>query len=154
VAIQWKDIGFHVGATPVRNFQVVFFRDGRIRFDYPGSNDPASTADQDELVALSGGTGAGGYTEIQRHAHTVPGTSILFTPNSLGTTGVAPTGTATATIPAGATFVPGATDPRCTLTTTPTTTGQGLVSCATPLLNAGAQTSFNVSWTVPTGSPT
>jgi hypothetical protein len=151
VAIQWKDVGFHDGATPVRNFQIVFFRDGRIRYDYPGSNDPASGADQDEVIALSGGTGAASYTEIQRHAHTVPGSNILFTPNPLGTTGAAPAGTATAAIPPAATFASAGTDPRCSLTTAPTLSAPGSVSCPTPVLNVGGQDAFNVSWMVPMG---
>jgi RTX calcium-binding nonapeptide repeat (4 copies) len=146
IAIQWKDVGFHATATPVRSFQVAFFKDGRIRFDYPGSNDPAS---DNALVALSGGTGLGSYAEIARNTLVVPGSSILFTPNALGPSGAAPTGTATATIPPGATFQPGATDPRCSLTTVPTAGSPGAVSCATPVLNPGAGDAFNVSWVVP-----
>jgi hypothetical protein len=157
VAIQWMGIGFHNVADPVRNFQVVFFSDGRIRYDYPGSNDPVvpnpGSNDTDELVALSGGNGASTYTEIQRAAHAVPGGSILFTPSGLGKTGTAPKGTATAQIPAGATFFPASTDPRCSLTTAPTDAVPGLATCATPVLNKGVGDAFQVSWTVPPTQP-
>jgi hypothetical protein len=154
VAIQWRDLGFHSTTTPVRNFQVVFFKDGRIRYDYPGGNDPASDTADNALIALSGGTlsGAtrlGSYTEIGRNTLTVPGSSILFTPNALGVSGAASAGTASVTIPAGATFVPAGTDPRCSLARAPSSVDPGAVWCNTPVLNPGAGDAFNVSWTVP-----
>jgi hypothetical protein len=149
VAIQWKGMGFYDGATPVRNFQLVLFRNGRIRYDYPGDNDPASGADQDELIALSGGTGTSRYHEIQREDHTVPGNSILFTPRGLGPVGTSPVGGATAALPPDTTFLASASDPRCSLVTAPTPTAPGSVRCRTPVLKRGGQTTFNVSWTAP-----
>jgi hypothetical protein len=158
VAIQWRDFAYYGGdangnGPADRNFQVVLFRDGRIRLDYPGQNEPGGTDAEDEVVALSGGTGASSYTEVQRAARTVPASSILFTPNPLEVPLPTGDGTATTVLPAGSTFVTAATDTRCTQTVAPTASAAGEVSCATPSLAAGAQDAFQVSWTIPPDAP-
>ena len=153
-AIQWKDLGYCCNSGPQdRNFQVVFFSDGRIRYDYPGQNEAGGTNAVDELVALSGGTGLSGYTEVQREQQQVPAQSILFTPVAFETPVPTGPGTATTVLPAGSTLVPGETDGRCAQTVAPTGSAAGEVSCPTGSLGPGTQDAFTVTWTVPPDVP-
>src|SRR5207302_3689154 len=57
-AIQWETGQCCTSGTepPVRTFEVVFYNDGRIRYDYPGPNPVASGANP-AFIGLSGGVG-------------------------------------------------------------------------------------------------
>lgn len=142
-ALQWVDMASYDNDTPERDLQVVFYKDGRIRYDYPGPNPAGGDTDENEaLVAFSGGNGPSTYTEIARDTFAVPTTSLLFTP--LGVAALtAPAGTLTFELPADTTFV--SASPGCSVTTAPTATTKGSVSCSVPALAWGGQTSFTVT---------
>ncbi|HZB04347.1 MAG TPA: hypothetical protein VE737_08510 [Actinomycetota bacterium] len=143
-AIQWVDVAQYNRDPPERDLQVVFFRDGRIRYDYPGPNAPGGTPDNPEnLVALSTGTGPADYIEVARNNLAVPGSSLLFVPKKIVKVPI-PAGTMTASVPAGTTF--GSASPGCSLTTTPTASADGLVTCAVPKLAKGGQAQFEITW--------
>jgi hypothetical protein len=145
-AIQWVDLAQYNEDPPERDLQVVFFQDGSIRYDYPGPNTPGGTPDNNEnLVALSAGTGPGSYIEVARNNFAVPGSSLLFTPIKTVNVPI-PEGTLTATVPAGTTFA--SASPGCSLTTPPGPTTDGLVTCPVPKVGKGGQPQIDVSWTV------
>ena len=57
VAFQWE--ASQDGGGPRRSFQLVLFRDGRFRFDYPGRNEPGG---HKAFIGYSLGTGAAAST--------------------------------------------------------------------------------------------
>jgi hemolysin type calcium-binding protein len=150
VAFQWMDVGFCcTGTAPARNFQVVLFRDGRIRLDYPGSN---TSGGADEFVGMTGGTGASSAIEVQRELHAVPSSSVLFAPKDLGGLRSIDAGTLTLSVPHGTIAEPNpfqSASAGCSVTTPATATSDGVVTCATPSLAPGAQATFQVTWRVP-----
>jgi hypothetical protein len=150
-AVIWFEMQTHDSGTgdPERNFQAVFFRDGRIRFDYPGNN-PTATSNE-AFVGLIGGNGASNSTIVSDDALTVPNRSILFRPKGVDATRDDGRN-AKFRFPAGSSFV--SADPRCTLTQAPTGSVEGIVRCDVPSLAVGHQTTFPISWTTPgTGNP-
>jgi uncharacterized repeat protein (TIGR01451 family) len=145
VAFQWE-VSQCCPDPPVRNFEVVLFADGRIRFDYRGNTAPSNTANP-SFQGISGGTGLSSLDVIGLNVTDTPAASVLYTPNPLGPVAPAPPGTVTASIPAGTEYVRG--DARCLLTVTPTASTDGMVTCAAPLLAAGASDLFTIVWTTP-----
>jgi hypothetical protein len=145
VAFQW-DLGQHDGGTPRRTFQLVLFPDGRFRFDYPGANEAGGTI---SFVGYSLGTGNADV--VAENTESVPSSSLLFTPKSLPAAGPTQPGTVSTTLPKGSSFV--SADGGCTLTTTPTATAPGLVSCDVPALDPGQQLARNVTYATPPHAP-
>jgi hypothetical protein len=147
-AIQWVDMSQFNRDPPERDLQVVFFRDGRIRYDYPGPNAAGGTPDSPEnLVALSTGTGPANYIEVARNNLAVPGSSLLFAPKKIVNVPI-PAGTLTASVPAGTTF--SSASQGCSLTTAPTASADGLVTCAVPKLAKGGKAQFEIKWVTST----
>jgi hypothetical protein len=147
VAFAW-DTNYHNGTatTPRRRFDVVFFRDGRIRYDYPGVNsDPGLNA---ALIGLSTGNASDIFHSDAPPAPiaSVPAQSILYTPNSVSA-GPAPAGRATTTLPRGSGLV--SADPGCSLMVAPTPAAEGRVDCAVGGLAVGGSAVRHVTWSVP-----
>ncbi|MEA2390492.1 MAG: hypothetical protein QOK31_601 [Solirubrobacteraceae bacterium] len=150
VAFAW-DTNYHNGTatTPRRQFDVVFFRDGRIRYDYPGVNsDPGLNA---ALIGLSNGNAIDIFHSDAPPAPiaSVPAQSILYTPNSVSA-GPAPAGRATTTLPRGSALV--SADPGCSLAVAPSLTTDGRVDCTVGGLPAGGSAVRHVTWSVPAPS--
>jgi CARDB len=147
VAFQW-DLGQHSGGIPRRTFQLVLFPNGSFRFDYPGENEPGGN---EAFVGYSLGTGASSADVVAENTESVPATSLLVTPNALPSAGSSQTGTVSTTLPKGSAFV--SADAGCTLTSAPTATSTGLVSCDVPALAVGQQTARNVTFAMPPNAP-
>jgi hypothetical protein len=147
VAFEW-DLGQHGGGVPRRTFQLVLFPDGSFRFDYPGKNE---TGGNEAFVGYSLGTGSGSADVVAANTESVPGSSLLFTPNALPSAGASQPGTVSTTLPKGSSFV--SADAGCSLTTAPTATSTGLVSCDVPSLDVGQQTARNVTFAMPPNAP-
>ena len=147
VAFEW-DLGQHGGGVPRRTFQLVLFPDGSFRFDYPGKNE---TGGNEAFVGYSLGTGAGSADVVAANTESVPSSSLLFTPNALPNAGASQPGTVSTTLPKGSAFV--SADAGCSLTTAPTATSTGHVSCDVPSLAVGQQTTRNVTFAMPPNAP-
>lgn len=148
VAFQW-DLSQHKGGgAPRRAFQLVLFPDGSFRFDYPGENE---TGGNEAFVGYSLGTGASSADVVAENTESVPATSLLFTPKALPAAGPSQPGTVSTTLPKGSSFV--SADAGCSLTTEPSATATGLVSCDVPALDPGQQTARNVRFAMPGKAP-
>ncbi|HWC48100.1 MAG TPA: CARDB domain-containing protein [Solirubrobacterales bacterium] len=147
VAFQW-DVGQHSGGAPRRTFQVVLFPDGSFRFDYPGEN---AGGGNEAFVGYSLGTGPKSADIIAESTQAVPTSSLLFTPNALPAAGPTEAGTVTTSLPKGSSFV--SADAGCTLTSAPTASSYGLVSCDVPSLAVGQQVARNVVYATPPNAP-
>jgi hypothetical protein len=146
IAFQW-DAGYCCSAlVPERTFEVVLFKDGRIRYDYPGMNDPGGP--NLAFVGLSGGNGPGGLSVFKNKVADVPGRSVLYAPRG-GRAGEAPKGTVTTTVPAGSHFRGGPSSNGCHLTRKPTVNHDGDVKCKAPKLGNGDSTIRTVAWKTP-----
>jgi hypothetical protein len=97
VAFQWK--AAQSGGGPQRSFQLILFRDGRFRFDYPGRNRPGGRR---AMVGYSLGTGAAGFHAVATDTTAVPGSSLLFSPRSVKAAKALPAGRSVLDLPAGA----------------------------------------------------
>jgi hypothetical protein len=146
IAFQW-DAGYCCNAlVPERTFEVVLFKNGRIRYDYPGMNDPGGP--NLAFVGLSGGNGRGSLSVFKNKVTDVPGKSVLYTPRG-GRAGKAPKGTLTATLPAGSNFAGGPSSNGCHVTKDPTVNHGGKAKCKTPALGNGDSAVRTVAWKVP-----
>jgi hypothetical protein len=144
VAFRWE-VDFHEGSVDVhRRFQVVFFSDGRIRYDYLAGNDSTSSSSQTGVIGLSSGDAAQGADFFAFDVNDPPSDSILYTPNAVSN-GSLPAGTVSTNLPAGSTFT--SADAGCALAKAPTVTEDGQVTCSTPALGAGATQQQRVNWT-------
>jgi hypothetical protein len=74
VAFQWEA---PQRGGPPRSFQLVLFRDGRFRFDYPGRN---ARGGHEAFVGYSPGVGPGRFQPVPTRAGSVPAASVLFSP--------------------------------------------------------------------------
>lgn len=148
VAFQW-DTGHHTaGGSPRRLLQVVLFRDGSFRFDYPGMN---AAGGGKSFVGYSPGTGPGSAGIVSVEGDAVPGSSVLFTPKPVSATAALPAGRATATLPAGSQFV--AATPGCVVAVAPSAFTAGLASCPVPPLASGQQATQSVTFSMPPRAP-
>lgn len=145
-AIRWRvhTNQAHVADQVALEFQAVFHRDGRIRFDYlaggPFKDFDGTAADRPVAIGLSPGL-AGHVADLDlARRGTLPAGSVLFTPRAVSATPVA-AGSVTVELPRGGTFLDAADG--CELTAAPTFATPGRVVCATPALSgAGGELSF------------
>jgi hypothetical protein len=147
VAFQW-DLGQHSGGEPRRVFQVVLYRDGHFRFDYPGANAPGSAP---SFIGYSLGTGPSSADAVGVNVDAVPPTSLLFTPKPVTAGSPLAEGQTTVTLPAGSAFVAGS--PGCALVTAPGPLTAGLAGCPVPTLAPGQQATQTVTFTEPPNAP-
>jgi hypothetical protein len=127
-----------------RDFQAVLYPDGRVRYDYaPGQ--PAGLSNDEAIVGLASGNGAGTSDIPAADLFDVPGSSVLYTPKTV-VQAPAPAGTVRTTIPPESTFV--SADDGCTLVSAPTDAQAGVVECAVPALAPGATAVRQVTWTL------
>ncbi|HZD16686.1 MAG TPA: hypothetical protein VE669_00945, partial [Actinomycetota bacterium] len=151
IAFQWRT-GFHNGTPPVprRTFQVVLFRDGRIRFDYPGVNSPSDPGEEQEtIIAIGGARGNPTFHPYAIDTLKTPNRSILFTPKEVDATR-SRRGTVRTTIPDGDGGTPDpfvGASPSCVETEMATATTTGLVRCSVPRIGPGQQKVLRVRWT-------
>lgn len=147
VAYQW-DTNEHSFAEVRRTFQLVLFRDGKFRFDYPGENTEGGHLN---FVGYSLGTGPASADVVSAETTAVPSSGQLFTPKALPVAGPTATGETTALLPKGSSFV--SASPGCALTTAPAKFSTGLVTCAVPSIAAGAQLAQTVTFSMPDDAP-
>jgi hypothetical protein len=148
VAFQWEISPLNSTGEPRRTFQLVLFPDGSFRFDYPGENESGGF---ESFVGYSLGTGSSSADVVAEDTESVPSTSLLFKPNPVPVAGPTDPGTVSTTLPKGSGFL--SADPGCTLTTAPTATSTGLVSCNVPSLAPGQQAARNVTFSMPPDAP-
>lgn len=148
VAYQWETNQHSEGTTARRTFQLVLFRDGSFRFDYPGAN---TEGGHKNFVGYSLGTGAASADVVTAEGTAVPSSGQLFTPKALPATGPSATGETTALLPKGSSFV--SASPGCTLTTAPAQFSTGLVTCAVPSIAVGGQVAQAVTFSMPGKAP-
>lgn len=147
VAYQW-DTNEHSFAEVRRTFQLVLFRDGKFRFDYPGENTGGGHLN---FVGYSLGTGPTSVDVVSAETTAVPSSGQLFTPKALPAAGPTATGETTALLPKGSSFV--SASPGCALTAAPAKFSTGLVTCAVPSIAAGAQLAQTVTFSMPDDAP-
>lgn len=147
VAYQW-DTNEHSFAAVRRTFQLVLFRDGSFRFDYPGAN---TEGGHKNFVGYSLGTGASSADIVTAEGTAAPSSGQLITPKALPAAGPTATGETTALLPKGSSFV--SASPGCALTTAPAKFSTGLVTCAVPSIAAGAQLAQTVTFSMPGDAP-
>jgi len=147
VAYQW-DTNEHSFAEVRRSFQLVLFRDGSFRFDYPGAN---TEGGHKNFVGYSLGTGAASADVVSAESTAVPSSGQLFAPKALPAAGPSATGETTALLPKGSSFV--SASPGCSLTTAPAQFSTGLVTCAVPSIAAGGQVAQAVTFSMPGDAP-
>ncbi|HEY3492314.1 MAG TPA: hypothetical protein VGK43_05140, partial [Solirubrobacterales bacterium] len=147
VAFQW-DTPQHSSGEARRTFQLVLFRDGSFRFDYPGEN---AEGGNKSFVGYSLGTGAASADIVSAEGTAVPSSGQLFVPNALPAAGPSAAGETTALLPKGSSFV--SASPGCALTTAPAKFSTGLVTCAVPSIAAGSQLSQAVTFSMPDDAP-
>ncbi len=148
VAYQWDTNQHSEGTNFRRTFQLVLFRDGSFRFDYPGAN---TEGGHKNFVGYSLGTGAASADVVTAEGTAVPSSGQLITPKALPAAGPSATGETTALLPKGSSFV--SASPGCVLTTAPAKFSTGLVTCAVPSIAAGAQTAQTVTFSMPGDAP-
>jgi hypothetical protein len=139
VALQWRVAS---GGGPPRAFQLVLFRDGRFRFDYPGRNAPGG---KEAFVGYSLGTGPDGYRPIAAGTRSVPSGSVLFSPRPVTAAKALPAGRSILDLPVGA--VPNL--PRECKEQTIGESRPGPIICWIPALAPGAEASRQVTFKVP-----
>jgi hypothetical protein len=148
VAFQWQ--AAQSGGGPRRSFQLVLFRDGRFRFDYPGRNRPGGRR---AMVGYSLGTGAAGFHAVATDTRAVPGSSLLFSPRPVKAAKALPAGRSVLDLPAGA-------DPslpvECNFQRIDEELGPGEILpvpgptiCWIPALKPGAEVARKVTFSVP-----
>lgn len=147
VAYQW-DTNEHSFGEVRRSFQLVLFRDGSFRFDYPGAN---TEGGHKNFVGYSLGTGAASADVVSAESTAVPSSGQLVTPKALPAAGPSAIGTTTALLPKDSSFV--SASPGCSLTTAPAKFSTGLVTCAVPSIAAGAQIAQTVTFSMPGDAP-
>ena len=147
VAYQW-DTNEHSFASVRRTFQLVLFRDGGFRFDYPGAN---TEGGHKNFVGYSLGTGAASADVVTAEGTAVPSSGQLFAPKALPAVGPSATGETTALLPKGSSFV--SASPGCSLTTAPAKFSTGLVTCAVPSIAVGGQVAQAVTFSMPGDAP-
>jgi hypothetical protein len=148
VAFQW-DVGQHPGGgVPRRVFQVVLYRDGRFRLDYPGVNTPGGS---ESFIGYSLGTGPAGVDVIGVNGSSVPPSSFLFTPRPVAAGTALAAGQTTLTLPAGSAFLGGS--PGCAAVTAPGPLTAGLASCPVPAVAPGQQATQTVTFAEPGPAP-
>jgi CARDB len=148
VAFQW-DLGQHSGGgVPRRVFQVVLFSDGRFRLDYPGINEAGGNK---SFVGFSLGTGPASATVVSAEGESVPGSSVLFTPNPVAAGLPLPAGQLSTTLPAGSNFIAGG--PGCGVTVAPTAFTTGVATCPIASLGVGQQGTQTVTFAMPPEAP-
>jgi hypothetical protein len=148
VAFEW-DLGQHPGTgEPRRVFQVVLYRDGRFRFDYPGANAPGGDP---SFIGYSLGTGPSSVEAVGLDTTSVPSTSLLFTPRPVAAGTALAAGQTTVTLPAGSAFIAGS--PGCGVVTAPGPLTPGLASCPVPALAPGQQATGAVTFAEPPNAP-
>jgi len=147
VAYQW-DTNEHSFAEVRRSFQLVLFRDGSFRFDYPGAN---TEGGHKNFVGYSLGTGAASADVVTAEGTAVPSSGQLIVPKALPAAGPSATGETTALLPKGSSFV--SASPGCVLTTAPAKFSTGLVTCAVPSIAVGGQVAQAVTFSMPGDAP-
>jgi hypothetical protein len=148
VAFQWE-VG-QSGGGPSRSFQLVLFRDGRFRFDYPGVNRRGGNK---ALIGYSLGTGPSSFHPIGIDVRAALKRSILVTPRPVKSAKSLPAGRAVLDLPAGAVPNP----PReCNFQRIDEELGPGEILpvpgptiCWIPALAAGAEAVRTVSFRAP-----
>src|SRR6185295_12148569 len=148
VAYQWDTNQHSEGTTARRSFQLVLFRDGSFRFDYPGAN---TEGGHKNFVGYSLGTGAASADIVTAESTAVPSSGQLFVPKALPAAGPSATGETTALLPKGSSFV--SASPGCVLTTAPAKFSTGLVTCAVPSIAVGGQVAQAVTFSMPGDAP-
>lgn len=148
VAYQW-DVSQHgFGGEPQRTFQLVLFRDGSFRFDYPGANVDGG---HKNFVGYSLGTGAASADIVTAEGTAVPSSGQLFTPKAVSAGTPSAAGETTALLPKGSSLI--SASPGCVLTTAPAKFSTGLVSCPVPSIAVGAQLAQTVTFSMPADAP-
>jgi hypothetical protein len=138
VTFQWHVTDCCGPADPERNISVTLFPDGSFRYDY-GSNPDGSN---DGFVGYSAGNGS--LDDFVSKTLDVPTTGLLYTPKALPGAGTLAAGTITGSIPRGTTA--SGLDPGCTVTTAPTGSADGVVTCSVPALAPGQSSVRHYSW--------
>ncbi|HEX6667869.1 MAG TPA: CARDB domain-containing protein [Solirubrobacterales bacterium] len=152
IAFQWNSGQLsNNGGGPRRLFQVVLFRDGSFRLDYPGVNEAGGLR---SFVGFSLGTGPDSATILAEDSLEVPAGSVLFTPKPLPASSISgnlPAGEVTATLPVRSDLLEAG--PGCELTLPSTAFSTGLVTCPMPTLALGRQASQTVTFSMPPNAP-
>jgi hypothetical protein len=146
VAMRWQEPD-HRQAELHRDVQAVLFGDGRIRFDYLGSDAETARATDFAAIGLSTGTGSDALSALTLGARKPPSRSVLYTPHAVAAAPV-PAGIVRILTPRATSFV--SADAGCTLVTEATPSSSGIVECATPALNPGESRSVSARYTRPT----
>lgn len=147
VAYQW-DTNEHSFAEVRRTLQLMLFRDGSFRFDYPGAN---TEGGHKSFVGYSLGTGAASADIVTAEGKAVPSSGQLFTPKALPAVGPSAAGETSALLPKGSSLV--SASPGCVLTTAPAKFSTGLVTCPVPSIAAGGQVAQTVTFSMPSDAP-
>jgi hypothetical protein len=117
-----------------RDVQAVLFADGRIRFDYLGSNEATADPTDFAAIGLSTGTGSEALDALTLGTRKPPSRSVLYTPHAVEAAPV-PEGVVRLLTPRATSFV--SADPGCTLVRDATPSANGVVECSTPALSPG-----------------
>jgi hypothetical protein len=142
VAMRWQEPD-HRQPELRRDVQAVLFRDGRIRFDYLGSDEETARATDFATVGLSTGTGREALSALTLGARKPPSRSVLYTPHAVAAASV-PQGLARIVTPRATSFV--SADAGCSLVSEATLISGGVVECATPALNPGESRSISARY--------
>jgi hypothetical protein len=149
VAIRWEAYPYGGDASEgFQTFEVVLFRDGRVRFDYL-QRPPFSGLNVSPVIGLSPGIeGRQPNVDILPDDATVaPEDSYLYTPTAVDSTAPSGAGTASLTLPRGSQLVDA--DAGCEVAQDPTLLAEGHVDCSVPSVAAGDTATAQVSWAYP-----
>lgn len=133
VAMRWQEPD-HREPELRRDVQAVLFPDGRIRFDYLGSDAETASATDFAAIGLSTGTGSNALDALTLGTRKPPSRSVLYTPHAIEPAPL-PAGVVHIGTPRATSFV--SADTGCKLVSDATPTTGGLVECATPALGPG-----------------
>jgi hypothetical protein len=139
VAMRWQEPD-HRQPELRRDVQAVLFPDGRIRFDYLGSDEQTASATDFAAVGLSTGTGSEALNALTLGARKPPSRSVLYTPHAVAAAPV-PQGLVRIATPRASSFA--SADAGCSLVSEATAISGGVVECTTPALNPGESRSVS-----------
>jgi len=142
VAMRWQ-VPDHRQPELRRDVQAVLFADGRIRFDYLGSDAETASANNFAAIGLSTGTGTEALNALSLGARKPPSRSVLYTPHAVVAAPV-PQGVVRIATPRASSFA--SADADCTVVSSATLSSGGIVECATPALNPGESRSVSTHY--------
>jgi hypothetical protein len=142
VAMRWQEPD-HRQPELRRDVQAVLFPDGRIRFDYLGSDEATADATDFAAIGLSTGTGTEALNALTLGTRRPPSRSVLYTPHAVGAAPLSE-GLVRILTPRATSFV--SADAGCALVHDATPSANGVVECATPALAPGESRAFSTRY--------